>query len=387
MNFLILGDGTEEKAWAEAIEKSSSDQCIAAYPAFLDSVDATTKVPRDLDDALATAGVEAALVGGEPEFRAEVLRRVAAEGLPAICLHPPGPDSEAYYQVAMSRAETGAVLVPALAGRCHPGVVALRDSFASGFLGDLRNVKYEATVTSSNGDLVRDVFARAVDLVRSILGEIEAVNATGDPPGVRPETELVVQLRGSQSRRAEVRLSVGEPTPVRLAVTGTHGSSTLEFGLDLTEPARLVITGNDRRESIRDFGPWDAKADLLSVLTDAVAGRSVHPDLADGTRAMEISEAVSRSLRRGRTVELHYEEISEQGTFKSVMTSVGCLVLLSILFVLPLALAGPALGIGWTIYLAYFIPPVLVGFILLQLLRFATRGPASPPEGSDTSPV
>ena len=81
---------------------------------------------RDLDDALATAGVEAVVVGGEAEFRAEALRRVAAAGLPAICLHPPGPDSEAYYQVALSHAETGAVLVPDLPLRLHPGVEALR---------------------------------------------------------------------------------------------------------------------------------------------------------------------------------------------------------------------------------------------------------------------
>ncbi|MCA1686265.1 MAG: hypothetical protein LC745_09860, partial [Planctomycetia bacterium] len=61
--------------------------------------------------------------------------------------------------------------------------------------------------------------------------------------------------------------------------------------------------------------------------------------------------------------------------FKSVMTSVGCLVLFGILFALPLALAGPALGVHWTIYIAYAIPPLLVGFVLLQFLRFAIREP------------
>ena len=101
----------------------------------------------------------------------------------------------------------------------------------------------------------------------------------------------------------------------------------------------------------------------------------VHPDLHDGTRAMEVAEGVARSLRRGRTVELHYEEISEAGTFKSVMTSFGCLILVAILCILPIALAGPVLGIGWTIYIAYIIPPALIGFVLLQLFRFALRDP------------
>ena len=122
-----------------------------------------------------------------------------------------------------------------------------------------------------------------------------------------------------------------------------------------------------------DYPGWDPHEAVLSVLLDATSGRAAHPDLSDGTRAMEVSEGVARSLRRGRTIELHYEEISEAGTFKSVMTSFGCLALISILFILPLALAGPALGIGGTIYIAYVIPPILVVFVVLQLFRFAIR--------------
>jgi myo-inositol 2-dehydrogenase/D-chiro-inositol 1-dehydrogenase len=41
--------------------------------------------------------------------------------------------------------------------------------------------------------------------------------------------------------------------------------------------------------------------------------------------------------------------------------------------ILPLALAGPALGFNGTIYIAYIIPPVLVVFAVLQILRFGIR--------------
>ena len=103
---------------------------------------------------------------------------------------------------------------------------------------------------------------------------------------------------------------------------------------------------------------------------------SPHPDLNDGIRAMELSEAVVRSLRRGRTIDMHYESISEESTFKSIMTSTGCMILLGSLLVLPLALAGPALGVNGTIYIAYLIPPVLVLFAVLQVLRsWHPRGP------------
>ena len=49
------------------------------------------------------------------------------------------------------------------------------------------------------------------------------------------------------------------------------------------------------------------------------------------------------------------------------------MILMAALLILPLALAGPALGINWTIYLAYLIPPVLVLFVVFQVLRIGIR--------------
>src|SRR6185312_15506605 len=127
MNFLILGNGPEELAWAKTLAECPEHRLWAAYPGFkefphlagekgrsgssaaaeLEEFGGVPTAPRDFDDAMAIAGVEAAVVGGDPEFRAEALRRAAAVGLPLVCLHPPGTDSEAYYQVTLSRAETG----------------------------------------------------------------------------------------------------------------------------------------------------------------------------------------------------------------------------------------------------------------------------------------
>ena len=372
MNFLILGEGPDEKSWADAIASRPEHALSALFPGFADRVDPPPA--RDLDDALAVAGLDAAIVGGAAEFRAEALRRVAAIGLPAICLHPPGPDSEAYYQVAMSRAETGAILVPDLPLRLHPGLDAIRREFASGTAGDFRGLRLEA----SSIEGTHRGFARVVDAVRALLGEVEAVTATGEPDA--PGAELVVQLRCAQSRRAEVRVLSAAPGPIRLTLNGTNASLTLDLPADLRGTSHLIARAHDGTESVRTLDPWDAHDAILATLTQAIAGASVHPDLLDGTRAMEVAEGVARSLRRGRTVELHYEEISEEGTFKSVMTSFGCLILLSILFVLPFALVGPALGMPWTIYVAYTIPPLLVGFALLQLFRFAARGPDEGPK-------
>ena len=96
--------------------------------------------------------------------------------------------------------------------RLHPGVEDLRPAIASEELGAFRALRHEAPVGAAAASW-HVGFARAVDVVRALLGEIEALTASGDPPGIVPKHELIVQLRGpwaaaprSASRRA-ARLS------------------------------------------------------------------------------------------------------------------------------------------------------------------------------------
>jgi len=390
MNFLILGSGAEEEAWARAIVEEAEHRILAAYPGLTALPHLTP--PADFEEAFATAGIEAVVVGGSLELRGEWLRRVAAVGLPAICLHPPGDDSEAYYQVALSRDETGAVLIPDLPMRLHPGVAALELALLQQQLGAYRDLRYEIPAQTLEGDLTRHVFARAVDVVRALLGEVTSVTATGDPPGDHPNQSLVVQLRGPEARRAEIRIVADGSEPARLTVHGEKGSLMLEYDPKHAETSRLIERLRDTPQRVVPLPAWNPNRAILTRLKLATSGQSDHPSLNDGTRAMELAEAAVRSLKRGRTVDLHYEQISELHNFKSVMTSLGCLLLLLILGLLPLALAGPALGIRGTIYFAYAILPVLIGFALLQILRFAARGTTTPhaspdPPRSGNAPV
>jgi myo-inositol 2-dehydrogenase/D-chiro-inositol 1-dehydrogenase len=386
MDVLILGDGPEETAWAEWFAAHPPFRLAAAWPGFPGQEFDGLVVAQDLDEALAVPGIEVAVVGGPIEARGESLRRAAAEGLAIICLHPPGSDSEAYYQVSLSRAETGAIIVPDLPLRLHPGLGRLCQALASDELGAFRGVRHEAPADPAGHDLATVVFPRMVDATRAILGEIEAVTASGDPAGVEPDIELVVQLRAAESRRAEVRIGTGAAVPARLTVNGSAGSLTLEYDPTHDAPARMIRrTASATGETIEHLPPWDAHWAIAQTLLGTLKwqgepSRSSRPDLSDGTRAMELSEAVVRSLRRGRTIDMHYESISEEATFKSIMTSTGCVLLLGCLLLLPLALAGPALGINGTIYIAYLIPPVLVAFTVLQVLRFGIGK-----EGRDTA--
>ena len=384
MNVLILGNGSEERGWAEWLLASQEHRLVAAFPGFRGTPLADIPIANDLEDALARVGVDAVIAGGPIEERGENLRRAAAEGLAIICLHPPGADSEAYYQVALSRAETGAVIVPHLPLRLHPGVDSLRRAMNSEELGTFRGLRFEFPSTGEGIDLACIVVPRAVDVVRALIGEIEALTATGDPPGQHPDLELVVQLRAAEARRAELRVWSASGEPARLTLAAANGSLTLEFDPLLFKSCRLTRRTQLDGEQVKELGPWEPHAAIFGILTDSSARRgsteSPSPNLHDATRAMELSEATVRSLRRGRTVDLHYEPVSEESNFKSVMTSTGCMILIGALVAVLFALSGPPLGFYWTIYIAYLIPPILVIFMVLQTLRFAVRKPG-PSEG------
>lgn len=375
MNFLILGDGPDELAWARALIHHPEHRLAAACPGFKDWPDLPGG--NDLNAALAIAEVDAVIVGGGRELRGEGLRRAAGEGLAIIALHPPGPNTDPYYHVALSRQETGALVVPDLPARLHPGVAALDKAMHDGQPGSSRVVRLDVRVGPKDGDLVGIVTPGQIDVVRALIGEVASVTATGNPPGDRPSERLVIHLRGSNSRTAEVRLEIGPPEPARLVVSKSQGSTTLEYDPAFLGPSRLIRRLVGETEVLTEIAPWNPKDAILHALTEAVAGREAHPNLLDGTRAMEVTEAVGRSLRRGRTIDLEYEEMSEAGNFKSVMTATGCALLVGILLILPIALIGPVFGMFWTIYLAYAIPPALALFVLLQLLRPGMKPPDS----------
>ena len=386
MNVVILGYGDEELEWAHWLLEQDEHRLDAVFPGFTNPGLEVVRRANDLDDLLARRGIDAAIVGGPIELRGEYLRRCAAEGLAIVCLHPPGADSEPYYQVALSRAETGAIIVPDLPLRLHPGVSAMREALASDALGSFRGVRLESVSEGEGVDLARVVFPRLVDVIRVLLGEIEALTATGDPPGDRPDLELIVQLRAAEKRRAELRVRSGPEAPSRLTLSGANGSLIFEFDPWLQEPAYLIRQTSSGPASRQALDPWDPHAAIFSVLVAAGARRGgpdlSSPSLHDATRAMELAEATTRSLRKGRTVDLYYEPISEEASFKSVMTSTGCVIIIGALLVIPLALAGPPLGFNWTIYIAYLIPPILVLFVIMQTLRFAVRKP-EPGESND----
>lgn len=380
MNILVIGDDPATQTYVRELLRDTRHRIVMTHPP-MDSLPGET----DLETALAAPGIDAALIGGPLELRGEWLRRCAAQGWVCLCLNPPGINTDPYYQVALSNHEFRAVILPDLSLRFHPGIQKIANLTAnqkSG--GSIRSIVLELDYAEKSENLAFEPFPLWVDAVRSLIGDIENITAMGFPAGLQPTERFTAQLRGSGEKRAEITIRTGfETNRAKVVVTTEQQVFTLEFDPESDQAGSLhcASLSNSGASSPlnepehEDLGQWNRHRLMIDVWTQVSQNRdlNVKPSLLDGMRSMEVAEGAVRSLRRGRAIDLYYEEVSEANNFKTIMTSVGCMMVVGVLMALPLILAGPALGLPFTLYLGYLIPIIMAGFALLQLLRLVIR--------------
>ncbi len=93
-------------------------------------------------------------------------------------------------------------------------------------------------------------------------------------------------------------------------------------------------------------------------------------------RALELDDAVRRSVEKRRVSSLEYPEASEEVGFKGTMTLAGCGLLWVILLLVILS--------RWVPYAGWAILPVLVLFLALQVFRWVI--PRRPEHDRSTPP-
>ncbi|MGH7128639.1 MAG: 4-hydroxythreonine-4-phosphate dehydrogenase PdxA, partial [Planctomycetaceae bacterium] len=181
-------------------------------------------------------------------------------------------------------------------------------------------------------------------------------------------TEILAEACGTAEFAMMLYLPPGEieraygPRPVGSAGAQPRGFdlssliSHLSSSWQLTavgERGRIVVSGSDDPSAWHWQAEGDAAGDAPAVVEfdagqaalkpfeAALRGESVRPNWTDLTRAVEILDAARQSLRRRRTIDLHFETASERSQFKTQMTALGCGVLaLTLLAVVVVLIAG-----------------------------------------------
>jgi hypothetical protein len=205
-------------------------------------------------------------------------------------------------------------------------------------------------------------FARDVELLDRIAGPIDRLSALGSPDETATYAGLSVQLLGKT--QVPLRWSVGptdQSTNASLTFVGQQGKVRYAF------------------DTSGEFSASDSVSDPLAVsqstaacvqtfiaaLSDPGTPRTTWPS---ALRAMELADTIEISLRRGRMIDVHRQQLTEELSFRGTMSAVGCGVLLLLPPLLIFAgwvaqLVGLQFNKNWW---AYGLFALLAAFLLIQ---------------------
>lgn len=377
MRFALLGADAEMLPLARAVHASRVHTLVWAAELGDYAEEIAASVPRlqvaeEWEALLTGKAADAVMVArGDDDRRADQLRKLIQAGVPLIVAHPVHDSMLVYYELDMIRQDSGSILIPNLSDRDHPAAARLKSWLEqpdASPVGQIEQVVCERAILTRSRRTVLASFVRDVDLLRYLCGELNQVGAMTSAAERDEWANLSVQMSGPAG--VLVRWSVGpveSVESVRISLVGTHGKTTLEVPDGRSSWSLSARPGAE--QPAEGFPVWDAPVAVLDRFSRAVAGETVSPNWTDACRELELADAIDHSLQRGRKIELHFDEHTEHGTFKGLMSGIGCAVLIGGLLLTILAAVAGGLGLPVGDSWAYILLAVFGVFLLLQALK------------------
>jgi hypothetical protein len=190
---------------------------------------------------------------------------------------------------------------------------------------------------------------------------------------VQMMSDLSTSLRWSVGSRAKIG------TALEMALVGDRGVVTLRSRDDAT-PAEVqwqletLVEGETVQQLLEPSdAPRLAIENLrIAVSTDDAELRTATSTWNTATRTMEVLDAVTLSLEKGRTIDVFQQQLTERLAFRGTMAAIGCGVLLAAFAAIILvtlfggieAAAGQRLIPSWPLAML----ALLAFFLLLQVV-------------------
>jgi myo-inositol 2-dehydrogenase/D-chiro-inositol 1-dehydrogenase len=398
MNFALLGDDSRLAGLALAVVAQKDHRLLLAVEAP-ETLRQLLRFDRRLQPAanwstlLDRTNIDAVLIGtGHPDSQFAA-KQLAAAGVMVLMFPDVDPRGVLPYELWMAHPERTDLLFPILPHRGHPVFAELQRRLSACELGPLHHLELQRTLPVSEsmlsvGGLRRDeidaAFVADIDRIRFLFGEYDQVTAVETQPtdgGVARST-ITLSAEGQPQLNWTATPSRDGSESWRLVITGQNGSLRLDGGPDsgcyslLDSQDRLLSTATD-----------DGSAWVLSQCVETFQTRQTRLPWSHVTRCFDLLDGVHRSLKRRRTIDVHFENVSERSHFKSQMTAVGC----SLLMTTPVLLAAVLLASALVDLPRWFrtLLPLLVLtplalFLLLQGLMYFAKG-TPPRKQTDTS--
>ncbi len=332
--FALLGS---ENLWSLTMALVHSDTHKVVAMALTDrTADKAGKLSLhdDWESLLNDDAVDAVIVCGERPEVLEFARQLAARGKPLIVPVWPTFPREFVAELSLFDAEGTSKLLPCFENRQE--AEPLRELIADGRLGTITSIQLDrsdADFTRFGSDHTWHSGVRFddIDWLRLLGGDysqVTLIRSGGDDAGTFVTQTLQLAGPGLPDAICTYRRS-NSPSDLRLRIDGSEG--TAELQLEGEGEQREFVVRVDGVETLRQSTTNDP-AKLLADLDRSWKQEPGSAQWRDFVRVHEISEAMQRSLRRRRTIDLHFETASERSQFKTQMATVGCFVLVYTFF-------------------------------------------------------
>lgn len=306
------------------------------------------------------------------ELRGEQVNQLIKSGVPLLTSFPLVDSVLTYYEIDMSRREAGAVLQhynplteqTAIIEQCTEWIASGHDQ-----LGAIEQVVWERPLAERTQPRVLWHFSRDVELLSLISGKLNRLGALGSPDEAATYSGLSIQLLGKSE--VPVRWQVGpveDSTNSRLTLIAQHGKVSVEF--DERGTALQCYESKAGETTSLPLDSADAAESAIERFVRSLNGReAMTSSWPHALAAMELTDTIEISLRRGRMIEVHQQQLTEELAFKGTMSALGCGVLL---LIPPLLLLcgwiADLMGLPIARFWPHLLLLLLALFLVLQLI-------------------
>ena len=312
------------------------------------------------EDLLIAETADAILIGrgtASDDFRARQVQELARLGRPMLVTFPLFSSVLTYFEVDMSRTEGTALLQYYNPLREAPALKATASWIADGHprFGRVEQVAATRAMIDRSRDQVLRHFARDVDLFSKVTGKLNRIGAHASTGADVDYSALSVQLLGTAE--LPVRWNVEPPAHVE--------GLALHF---ICERGRETIWFDS--QGLVAQSPVAAASGAVERFQRAVeADNATASDWLQALRAMELTDSIEISLRRGRIIDVHDQQLTEQLAFKGTMSALGCGLLMVIVpALLVIGWVAGIIGIPVAEYWPHVLLAILALFLGLQFL-------------------
>ena len=409
MNYALVGNDSICYSIAKSVSKSDLDALVGILPVDNNSPSAhefpMTTIHQNWESLLSSEKVDV-LILSEIAVRqwkqwSRFMNRPIhiMANLPAAFSVASHDELEAFFAI-----KTPALLFPLTPNRVHPAVLQMKQWLSSNNQGNLRSITFhhQFQVPDQASPPARQTsfwktLASDLDLFRLFAGNVVELcamrsesdtSSEGDTPdqliASRLSSSFSLQFRGSHTSGFWHCHYHKKHSQTRIETQTDQARFEIEWE-NIESPVTIQITPPESVKHCPLFHPGQA---LYEIFSDTLRKQTSLPwSWQDATRTAESIEAVRRSLRRRRVIQIQFPEPPQEESFKRTMIAVGCgLLCLTVILLFFVSIAW-MIGVPGVQYLLYLIPFAMLVFLLLQLLPFSIKGQKpSPSEQVDSPP-